>query len=210
MYSTINLDKDISQIWLLYTSSYEYYHCQRQIKEFGKSEYADSRFLFFLTYSNWYILVIELCKIFQNDNRNQQFNVYGLINKLLNGHRNLDFKELFPLADVQKHYSNFNSLNIIDIRDKLIILRDKFYAHTDRLDENFLNEININLTEIESLFNLLRCFIFDIKSKVFGSHAMFEEEIFINIKDILNCVEEKNKRYHEEILRNFNEERNNL
>jgi hypothetical protein len=210
MYLISDLDKDISQIWLLYTRSYEYFYCLRQIKEYGKNENADTRFVFFITYSSWYILIIELCKLYQNDNKSQHYNVYGVINKILNEHKKLEFNTLLSLLDVKKYYSDFNSLKIIEIRNKLIILRDKFYAHTDRLDEKFLDEINISLTEIEILFNILRSFIFDIKNKVFGSHVIFEEDIFVNIKYVLGSVEEKNKRYREEIIKKVNEERKTL
>lgn len=210
MYLKTDLDKDISQIWLLYTKSYEYYNCLNQIKKYEKTEYSDSRFIFFITYTSWYILVIELCKVYQNDNKNQHYNVYGLINKLLNNYKKLEYNSLLSLTDVKKYYSDFNSSKIIEIRNKLVILRDKFYAHTDRLNEKFINEININLTEIESLFNTLRAFIFDIKSKVFKSHTLFEDDIFVNINYFLKSMDESNKRHHEEIIRKLNEEKNNL
>jgi hypothetical protein len=210
MYSTKELNNNISQIWLLYSNSYEYYYCLKQIKEYNKNEYSDSRFLSFITYSSWYILIIELCKVYQHDNKNQHYNVYGLINKLVNEYKTLEFNSLISLDDVKKYQSDFNSSNIIGIRDRLIILRDKFYAHTDRLDEKFVNDININISEVELLFKILREFIFDIKSKVFKSHTIFEDDIFVNIKNILKNFDESKKRHHEEIIREFNKERDRI
>lgn len=207
MYSTKDLDNAISQIWLMYSNSYEYFYCLKQLKEYAKTEYSDSRFLSFITYSSWYILIIELSKVFQHDNRNQQYNVYGLINKLVNEYKSLEFNSLILLDDVKRFQSDFNSSKIIEIRNRLIILRDKFYAHTDRLDEKFVKEINISISEIELLFKILRDFIFDIKSKVFKSHVLFEEDIFVNIKNILKNVDDSNKRRHDEMIRDLNEER---
>lgn len=204
MYSKNDLNEDLKQIWFLYTSAYEYYTCLRQIKEHSKTEYADSRFLFFIKYSCWYILVIELCKVYQNDNRNQHFNVYRLVNKLLNEYKNLEFKSLISLSDIKGFHASFISKEIIETRDRIVTLRDKFYAHTDRQDPKFIDEIIITLDEIECLFNILRDFIFDLKFKIFNSHAEFGNDIFVNMDKILRSLEDSNKRAHEEIIRNFN------
>lgn len=210
MYSKTELDKEISQIWILYTNSYEYYYCLRQVSKYERTEHTDSRFIYFLTYTSWYIIIIELCKLYQNDNKSQQYNIYGLINRLKNNYKKLEYNLLLTKSDIEKYYNDLNSPRIIDIRNRLIVLRDKFYAHTDRLDENFINKINISLDEVEILFNILRAFIFDIKEKVFSSHAVFEEDIFINLDKVLKNIDESKKREHDERIRLLIEEQNNL
>ncbi len=201
-----DLEREISQIWLLYTKSYEYFHCLRHLSKFKRTENSDSRFMYFMTYTSWYILVVELCKVFQHDNKNQHFNIYGLINKLKNEYKKLEYKDLLSKPDIDKFYNDFNSEEIISIRDKLVILRDKFYAHTDRQDERIINDKNVDLSEIEKLFDILRAFIFDIKSKVFKRHVIFEDDIFVRLDDVLKNIDENNKRRHEEVLKKFEEE----
>lgn len=204
MYSKNDLDGDISQIWLIYTNSYEYFNCLNQLKNYKKSEYTDSRFMSFVFYTSWYVLIIELCKVYQNDNKNQHFNVYGLLNRLINNHKNLDFKTLISLEELNRYQTRFNAPEIIDIRNRLIVLRDKFYAHFDR--EKLEKEVNIQLAEIDIILSLLKDFISEIKIEVFRSQIDFDNDIFIHINKVMECIDESNKRCHDEIIRKFNEE----
>lgn len=204
MYSKSDLNGDISQIWLIYTNSYEYFNCLNQLKNYKESDYTDSRFKAFVIYTSWYVLIIELCKVCQNSNKSQHFNVYCLLNKLINNYKDLDFKALISLEELKRLQSLFNAPKIIDIRDRLIVLRDKFYAHFDR--EKLEKEVNIQLAEIDVILSLLKDFISEIKSKVFSSQIDFDNDIFININEVLECIDESNKRYYDEIIRKYNEE----
>ena len=206
IYLKKEFDEDIRQIWLIYTNSYEYYNCLKEIREYERTEFSDARFLFFIKYTSWYVLIIELCKVFQHDNKSQHFNVYGLLNKLRDNYKNLEFNLLIPLSDIHKYISDFNSSEIIEIRKKLVTLRNKFYAHFDRQNQKFIEEINITLNEIEYLLNLLHDFINNIRLKVFNSHVEFKEDIFVDILNVLRNTENCNRRDHEEIIRKFNEE----
>jgi hypothetical protein len=206
MYSKLDFEKEIDQIWLLYTKSYEYYYCLKKIVKYEKSEYSDLRFISFISYDCWYILIVELCKVFQHDNRNQHFNVYGLLNKLKNNYEKIEYKTQISKAEIDKFYVDFNAPEVIEIRDKIILLRDKFYAHTDRDTDNFVKSISVSLQEVEILFNVLRNFIYEIKSKVFNGHTLFDDDIFLRMDDILKKIESANKIRHEEIIQKFNEE----
>jgi hypothetical protein len=86
----------------------------------------------------------------------------------------------------------------------LIVLRDKFYAHFDK--EKLERDVNIGLAEIDIILSLLKDFIIEIRIKVFSSQIDFDNDIFIQINKVMECVEERNKRYHDEIIRKFNEE----
>ncbi|MFW9989163.1 MAG: hypothetical protein ACFFC3_10940 [Candidatus Odinarchaeota archaeon] len=208
MYSKNDLEEDISQIWLIYTTSYEYYYCLKLISKYEKTDFTDSRFLVFIIYSSWYILIIELCKAFQYDNKSQHYNVYGLINKMLNNYKSLDFKSSITLNEIKSFYTDFNAEKITEIRDRLTTLRDKFYAHSDR--QKLLQEVNVKLTEIEALLNLLKKFIYEIKQKVFSAEVIFHTDIYVDIGEILKSIEERNQIHHNEIIRKFNEERRKL
>jgi transcriptional regulator NrdR family protein len=126
------------------------------------------------------------------------------LNKLINNYKDLDFKALISLEELKRLQSLFNAPKIIDIRDRLIVLRDKFYAHFDR--EKLEKEVNIQLAEIDVILSLLKDFISEIKSKVFSSQIDFDNDIFININEVLECIDESNKRYYDEIIRKYNEE----
>ena len=208
MYSKNDLKEDISNIWLIYTRSYEYYYILKKISVYKKTDYTDTRFLMFVIYTSWYILIIELSKAYQNGNRNQHYNVYSLLNKLLNNYRNLDFKSLITLKEIKKLHSEFNSEKITNICERLTTLRDKFYAHSDR--QQSINEVNVKLIEIGYLLAQLKNLISVLKLKVFDTEVEFRTDIFIDIEKILMKIEKSNQSYHNEIQRKFDEERKKL
>ena len=200
IYRKTKFDEEINQIWLIYTNSFEYYNCLKQIRNYEKTDYSDSRFLSFITYTSWYILIIELCKVYQYDNNNQHFNIYGLLNRLINNYKNLEFRSMISLSDIRKYSDDFNSPKIRDIRIRLVELRDKFYAHIDRQDQDLEGEISLTYDEIEYLLKTLRNFIFEIKQKVFNGHTEFNEDIFVDLTSVLKATEYYNKKDHEEYM----------
>lgn len=207
MIKKLDFEKEIDQIWLLYTKSYEYYYCLKKIAEHDKSKFSDIRFISFISYNCWYILIIELCKLFEQNNKNQHYNVYRLLNILKNNYKKLEYKNLISKSDIDQFYNNLNALEVIKVRDKIVQLRNKFYAHTDRDADIFVNNIRVTLNEVELLFNVLRNFIYEIKSKVFDGHTIFEDKIFIQIDEILAKIETANKIRHEEIIRKYNDKK---
>lgn len=207
MYNKMDLDRDITQIWLIYTQSYEYFKCLTQLKDYKKTEFSDTKFISFIRYTSWYVLIIELCKTY-HDSNSQHFNIYGLLNKLIDNYKNLDFKSSITLENLKQFEKMFKSSEIISIRERLKTLRNRFYAHFDR--DNFENEVNIQLSEIEILLNLLKDFIVDIKFKIFHGEIDFDNDIYVDINKVMTCVDESNKKYHDEILREFYEERKRL
>ena len=46
VYLKKKFDEEIKQIWFIYTNSYGYYNCLKQIRNYKKTEYSNSRFLF--------------------------------------------------------------------------------------------------------------------------------------------------------------------
>jgi len=202
-----NFDKEIQKICFIYTKSYEYYNCLKQINNFEKSEFNDTRFIRFFNYTCWYVLVIELSKIYQNDNNNQHYNIYKLLNVLRNNYKRLEYKNLISKETIERYYNGFNSPQITDIRDRLVILRNKFFAHTDRHVDEFIEKIEINLNEIEILFRILKQFIFDISDNVFLRNVEIDDEsIFVNIERVLKNIQESRKKFQETNLEKMKED----
>jgi len=210
IYRTNKFNDDIEQILSIYHNSYEYYNCLKQLRNYERTEFSDKRFILFITYTSWYVLIIELCKIFQYDNRNQHYNIYGLLQRLINNYKNLEFRSLISLSEIRRYDSDFNSTNIIDIRKRLVDLRDKFYAHIDRQDQNFVDKISLTYNEIEFLLKILHDFIYEIKHKVFNTHVEFTDDIFVDLTSVLRITEDYNRKHHEEIIKEFNEETKRL
>ncbi|WP_340076016.1 hypothetical protein [Leptobacterium sp. I13] len=197
---------ETSQIWLLYTKSYEYYHCLVQLRDYPITENSNKHFIRFIKHSSWYILVIELCKIFEHKNDTQHYNVYRFLNLLKNNYKGLEFNDVLSKSDIDEYCESFNAENIIKIREKIKTLRNKFYAHTDRYKENFIDEIDVTLSELELLFSTLRNFIIEIRQKVLNSHSSFETDIFIDLQNILVNIHENNKKKHDNIIKKWNDE----
>jgi len=92
----------------------------------------------------------------------------------------------------------------------LVDLRDKFYAHIDRQDQNFVDKISLTYNEIEFLLKILHDFIYEIKHKVFNTHVEFTDDIFVDLTSVLRITEDYNRKHHEEIIKEFNEETKRL
>jgi len=210
IYLKKEFDDEINQIWLIYTNSFEYYNCLKQLRNYKRTEFSDSRFLSFMTYTSWYILIIELCKVFQHDNKNQHFNIYGLLNRLINNYKNIEFRSLISLSEIQKYNADFTSAKILEIRKRLVELRDKFYAHIDREEKNFEEKISLTYSEIEFLLDTLHHFISEMKLKVLNSHVEFKDDIFVDLTSLLKNTEDFNRKYHEKMMRKYNDESNKL
>ncbi len=50
-----NFNKEIKQIWLIYTKYREYYCSLNQLYKFEKTKFSDDRFIRFLTYTCWHV-----------------------------------------------------------------------------------------------------------------------------------------------------------
>ncbi|WP_417875979.1 hypothetical protein [Winogradskyella sediminis] len=140
-----------------------------------------------------FIMIIQLCKIFDN-NSNQKINVHKLFNRLRN--------EGYDKELTEKLISNSDSYNGIkdkkemiavvnSLQDKillknefiesLVFLRNKVYAHKDKTD----SYASLKWTDLEELIKLSSEIYNKIYGGIYNSHMYFEWTGDWNVKDII-------------------------
>ena len=193
------LKSELKEIWHVLILSKQcfnytlYFHKPDTQEELEYLNY--SRDFRFIRHILWRMTVIELSKIFSKSKRRDKFNFVNLINKLRkNGYYScLDF----PSDILDRWVSDLNiHSNIIE---RLLTLRDKYYAHSDNLNEPL--DIIILFDEIKELILLLENLITDINKIVFQTASRFEplDNILIDF-DLIKILSRDKKRKIEKLI----------
>jgi hypothetical protein len=147
------------------------------------------RHLQFIRFSLWQITIIELNKLI-SESSSHKFNFYSLIKNLKHG----------------GHYSSFrvSESNIIAWENVLLLhegltakvkrLRDKLYAHTDRITEE-LKSTSIILSDISNLILVLQNLLNTIGQTTLQLDYVFSEVYFNEDDfDLVKILAEEHKR----------------
>ena len=137
---------------------------------------SNNRVLHEIRYSLWVLTVLELCKLF-DDNNNQYFNLFKFIRKIKQDRNKLIFKgkiTSITIKDWENKLQNNQTFNTIG---KLKDLRDKYYAHSDRKPELLPEELTPNINSIEELLRIGQEIIYDFQGNVFDIDQDFETPI---------------------------------
>lgn len=122
----------------------------------GIKQLVDSiPFLNYTYYSFWYVLIVELCKIVQGSD-NQEFRIKKLLNVLENDYSKLEYKEQISLDTVRDLKKKFETKENNDLINRLTIIRDNYYAHTDKNPGKIDKKDIPKDVEIERLLNVIR------------------------------------------------------
>lgn len=141
---------------------------------------------FYLTANScWALVILDLCKIFQ-ESGSQYYNLITIFKNILTESTNKPILDEIGKDQIEKYILQIENLK--PTIDKLKILRDKHYAHIDdiNLDLNLLE--NPAFTEIEKALEVLENTVVAIASKLFDADYRFNEIDRINAKSIVNDV----------------------
>lgn len=140
------LDKDIEVFWLIYTQSRQ----SLEVYKYLKSTSASGQFWEHIAFTSLKDCFIELDKLLSTKD-SQHYRLDGLINKLKPGGQYSSFKfSEAQLNDWSKIFLIFHkTLN------KISVLRNKKYAHTDRNFKVLDQDFDIDIMEIEKIFDFL-------------------------------------------------------
>lgn len=142
-----------------------------------------------IRYSLWVLTVLELCKLY-DDNNNHCFNFYKFVRKVKQDRNKSLFKDKLRLKTLENWENKLQNLKTSDTIIKLKDLRDKYYAHSDRTPELLPEEITPNKQSIEKLIRTGQEIIFDFQNEVFDIHQNFK--IPMRAGKILDCLIELN------------------
>ncbi|WP_299758267.1 hypothetical protein [uncultured Pontibacter sp.] len=181
------LKKDILSIWKIFhlaKQSFQYSnYLHSPDTEEETTEINRNHFLRFISHIILRVLVIELCKLYNNDNSNQKFSIPKLLKKLKNdGHYS---KLNFNKEKLGEWVSKLQSLErtVININ----VLRDKLYAHTDRQKPD-LEQYGFEFEELEILLELTEDIIYNINSDLFDTHTDLRTEFDMCEMDIVKNI----------------------
>lgn len=181
------LKKDILSIWKIFhlaKQSFQYSnYLHSPDTEEEATEINRNHFLRFTSHIILRVLVIELCKLYNNDNNNQKFSIPKLLKKLKNdGHYS---KLNFNQEKLGEWVSKLQSLErtVININ----VLRDKLYAHTDRQKPD-LEQYGFEFEELKVLLELTEDIIFNINSDLFDTHTDLRTEFDMCEMDLVKNI----------------------
>lgn len=167
------------------------------IKEsLSDAKFLNEDFFVFFQYQQWFMLTIQLSKIFECKPRTQQRNFVTLCNKIING----DYKEEFELMLQKSKISNTCTYadlteKAIQIKmkiklhqktiDKIINVRNKIYAHTDI--ERKINFPTIN--EMKSIIDLASFSYNNSSGLIYGVNTDFTKGVNnLTMKDVVRIM----------------------
>jgi hypothetical protein len=115
---------------------------------FGGDAPEEYFFMARMGYTHWGMCVIELSKLF-TDSLNQQFNLFSLLNKI-DSYKKIEKKTVeFKNIDAEKYRNLLNEVGEEEILNSLIQVRNKVFAHTDKvvIDESLKVELDYSKLE---------------------------------------------------------------
>lgn len=187
---------------LIQDSFIAYKHLSAVREKRKELAFLNEDFFIFFQYQQWFMLNIQLAKIF-DCKKTQQRNVIDLFNKIISGKFN---DELIPfLSDSSKNKSGLDYNQFIDkikvlkdsikscqvAIDKVTKVRNKIYAHTDfdRI-QNFPT-----IEEIKSLIDLADKLYNNSRGLLYGIHTDFTRGINnLTINFVIKTIEQRAKR----------------
>ena len=155
---------------------------------------SKNRVLNEIRYSLWVLTVLELCKLF-DDNNNQCFNLFKFIRKIKQDRNKLIFKDKITSITIKDWENKLQNNQTFNTIGKLIDLRDKYYAHSDRKRELLPEELTPNINSIEELLRIGQEIIYDFQGTVFDIDQDFETPILAGqiLDDLTELAEYRDK-----------------
>ena len=111
--------------------------------------------------------VLQINKLFGGDN--DDFSLKKFLNKLLNNHRNSEWKSKVSIDLIKEWQKELNEQTITDCIKKVNGLRDQYYAHSDRNPEPFENLI-VKSEEMKKLLKFCKDILLKISVDVFNQY----------------------------------------
>ncbi|MBE9480372.1 MAG: hypothetical protein IMY69_01600 [Bacteroidetes bacterium] len=155
---------------------------------------SKNRVLNEIRYSLWVLTVLELCKLF-DDNNNQCFNLFKFIRKIKQDRNKLIFKDKITSITINDWENKLQNNQTFNTIGKLKDLRDKYYAHSDRKPELLPEELTPNINSIEELLRIGQEIIYEFQGTVFDIDQDFETPILAGqiLDDLTELAEYRDK-----------------
>ena len=144
-------------------------------------EFLISRIWFSITVN----LILNLSKLYDEA---EKYSIIKLLNKMRYGYKKSELNSYLAEKELISFVNLFENERITFLKSKMKIIRDKYYAHLDRLHLND-KTINLNYAEIEELVENVENIIKIFELRYFNTTVDFEltaPELGYNVFDKLN------------------------
>lgn len=111
--------------------------------------------------------VLQLYKLYGGDN--DDFSIKKFLNKLLNTHKNSEWKEKIPLNSIKSWQTELQEQTMAENITKVKGLRDQYYAHSDRNPEAF-EKLVMKSDEMRKLLKFCEDVLLKISVDVFNQY----------------------------------------
>ena len=171
------IKNEIWIIWKIYILckecfNYTYYLHKPDTKEEFKYLARDPDFKF-IRHILWRMMIIELSKLLSKSERRDKYNLLNLLTKL--GKQGFYGDTSVTKETLSRWQTALESND--ELIQEILLLRDKFYAHTDNNSDGS-TEITISFREIKDLLLIIEDIIKEIHHQVLNREAMVEDVIF--------------------------------
>jgi hypothetical protein len=192
----------IWQIFIVCNECYDYAHYFHEPNTTKEIIYIErSKDFRFFRQILWQMTIIELSKLFCSSSQRDRYNLFHLINRL---EKNAYYGKLsFDTQTLSKWKIILNKNQ--GLIENILILRDKFYAHSDPQNEKYSGRI-ITFKEIKGLLLFVEEVIKEIYHQIFHSEAHIDNLFFDkNNFDLINLLIGEKSRKIDELIWKTNE-----
>lgn len=152
----------------------------------------------------WRLVIIEIAKLFQKS-KSQHYNLLNYIEELINNYNNYSWIQDLPKNKLESWLELLNSNKIKNIRDKISVQRNKYFAHTDKNPDIKLENAQLSFDEIYELLSLTESIIFELKVNCLSTHTDFEITGMEKAGNILKSLAALKEKREAEIKRERDE-----
>lgn len=175
-----------------YTDDFKYFNSTKyQIPLIYKSyHFFIERILHSISVS----IIIDLSKLY---NKSEAYSIPHLCNKLIENYSKQEYYKYIPLNSFCLLSDEINAICTSELMKKIIITRNKYYAHLDR-NKPIIDLIKFNNSEIDDLLTKTEIFLKAIELNFFGvsqDYDLTKEELGHNIFEKLKDWEFYRKKF---------------
>lgn len=150
----------------------------------------------------WRLGIIEIAKLFLEKN-NQHYNLIGFLKKLISNYDDLSWIKELPKNKIQHWLACLNNEEILIIREKISVQRDKYFAHTDRNPSKSIIDNQLTLPEINNLLEITEEIIFNLKLHCLNVHSDMEIDELEKAGSVLEAFIALNEKRYTDIIKKW-------
>ncbi|BFP42553.1 hypothetical protein FGF1_33980 [Flavobacteriaceae bacterium GF1] len=194
------INENLNKIWgILHMSreciEFSYYFHRPNSQE--EADYINkSQHLQFIRHVLWRNAAIELSKLLSKSKNSHKYNIHNFISKFGKG----KYYGNFQIEEKVLRDWSFKLENLYETTSKILLLRDKVYSHTDKIDID--PDVSPSFEDTKEVIKLIEDIIQDISSRTIKVYfdmrnVVFDRERFFMIEHLVEYEKHRLKKLSE-------------